>query len=63
MKNEYLLEWAERIQKTIWERDVFMAMKKGKAENDKDLDALKINNEKDQELVDYIKKYVGENSK
>lgn len=56
-KIEYLKNWAEGIQQRIWERDVIMQMKKEKDANDKDLDALKMNNEKDQELVDYITKY------
>lgn len=62
MKNKYLNSWAKSIQERIWEREVIMSLKKGKDPQDKDLDALKMNNDKDQELVDYIKKYVGENS-
>lgn len=61
-KNEYLKEWALRIQKNIWERDVIIAMKKEKDPQDKDLDALNMNNEKDQALVDYISKYVEANN-
>jgi hypothetical protein len=54
MKNKYLKEWAEDIQKRIWEREVFMEIKKSKDPQDKDLDVLKMNNEKDQEIVNYI---------
>lgn len=60
MKSKYLKSWAKNIQERIWERDVFIALKKSKNENDKDLDALKMNNDKDQELVDYIGKYISE---
>lgn len=56
MKNKYLKEWAKSIQERIWEREVFMAMKKEKDPKDKDLDVLKMNNEKDQEIVDYVAK-------
>ena len=55
-KEEYLKSWVQGIQERIWEREVFMAMKKEKDPKDKDLDVLKMNNEKDQEIVDYVAK-------
>lgn len=56
MKNKYLKEWTKSIQERIWEREVFMAMKKEKDPQDKDLEILKTNNDKDQEIVDYVAK-------
>lgn len=57
MKNKYLKEvWAKGIQERIWEREVIMAIKMSKDLEDKDLDVLRMNNEKDQEIVDYVTK-------
>ena len=55
-KKEYLKSWREKIQQNVWERDVFLAMKKEK-NDDEGVDALKANQEKDQSLIDFIKKY------
>ena len=55
-KKEYLQSWAERIQQNIWEREIIMDLKKSKDAQDKDLEVLKLNNEKDKEIVDFIAK-------
>lgn len=61
-KLNHLKEWASGIQKNIWERDVLIAMKKEVNAEQKDLDVLNMNNEKDQALVDFIYKYISESN-
>ena len=60
-KIQYLKEWADSIEKNVWQREVFLEMKKENSD-DEGVDALKMNQEKDKSLIDFIRKYVAKNS-
>lgn len=54
-KITYLKKWRDKLQETIWEREVFLAMKRADPEAKKDsIDALIFNNNQDIKLRDFI---------
>lgn len=59
-KITYLKKWRDRLQETIWEREVFLKMKQADPEAKKEsIDALIFNNEQDIKLRDFIINEIG----
>lgn len=54
-KKTYIKKWRDSIQEKVWEREVFIAMKKAEEKPvQADIDALEFNNKKDISLITWM---------
>lgn len=60
-KIEYLRKWRNEIQERNWEREMLMAFKeKQGGDENKDIDALKFNHDREEALIKFIDDEIGD---